>query len=92
MPGGRGGGAQMACGPSLRLDEHHGPVIYWLSSSCYLSGFAGALGGTFAWALPVAVVGFVLALALRELPLRGRPGSGATSEANDGGVLVLDHA
>lgn len=51
----------------------------------YLDGFAAALGGTFAWAVPVGIIGFALALALRELPLRGGP---AAAE----GVLVPDHA
>lgn len=41
----------------------------------YLDGFAGAMSGTFAWAVPVAAVGLVLALLVRELPLRGGPGS-----------------
>jgi EmrB/QacA subfamily drug resistance transporter len=53
----------------------------------YLDGFAGALGGTFAWAVPVGIIGFALALALRELPLRGGPAAAASD-----GVLVLDHA
>lgn len=53
----------------------------------YLDGFAGALGGTFAWAVPVGIIGFALALALRELPLRGGPAAAASE-----GVLVLDHA
>jgi EmrB/QacA subfamily drug resistance transporter len=56
----------------------------------YLDGFSGALAGTFVWALPVAVVAFGLALALRELPLRGGPGSGEAPPEADR-PLVLDH-
>jgi len=39
--------------------------------TAYLDGFAGAVSGVFAWGIPVAVAGFLLALAIRELPLRG---------------------
>ncbi|MEZ0364481.1 MDR family MFS transporter [Mycobacterium sp. pUA109] len=35
-----------------------------------VAAYAGALGQVFLWAAPVAVVGFVLALCLREVPLR----------------------
>lgn len=56
----------------------------------YLDGFAGALGGTFAWAIPIAVVGLALAWSLREIPLRGGRGAdGPVAEADP--VLVLDH-
>jgi EmrB/QacA subfamily drug resistance transporter len=39
----------------------------------YLDGFAGAMSGVFAWAVPAAIIGFALALLVQEIPLRGAP-------------------
>lgn len=47
--------------------ESHGAV---------LGTFADALSWVFATGVPVALIGFLLALALRELPLRGRSAGG----------------
>ena len=56
----------------------------------YLDGFARAMAGTFLWAVPIAVVGLGLALALRELPLRGGSSSGAAA-GDAPAPIVLDH-
>ena len=43
-----------------------------------LHAYAGALDNVFIWAVPVAIVGLVLALVLKEVPLRGTERAGAT--------------
>jgi hypothetical protein len=43
-----------------------------------LHAYASALDKVFIWAVPVAVLGFILALILREVPLRGTERAGAT--------------
>jgi EmrB/QacA subfamily drug resistance transporter len=51
----------------------------------YIRGFADSLAGTFAWAVPVATIGLVLAIAIPELPLRGgAPGSSGGSDSDAG--------
>ena len=43
-----------------------------------LHAYASALDKVFLWAVPVAVVGFILAIALKQVPLRGTERAGAT--------------
>jgi hypothetical protein len=50
----------------------------------YIRGFADSLAGTFAWAVPIAAIGLVLAIAIPELPLRGgAPGSSVGPTGSD---------
>lgn len=74
--------ASVAGGQLLRESQLEG--LDPAARADYLHDFASALGGTFAWAVPVALLGVALAWAVRELPLRG-------PAANPEAALVLDH-
>ena len=88
--------ASIAGGHVLR-----GPELATLPAgarTAYLDGFASAMAGTFAWAVPVAAVGLVLTLAMRELPLRDRAtaeamiAAGATRLGTSSGVAIVTGA
>ncbi len=52
------------------------------------SAIAHAVRSVFIWALPAALAIFVLALFIREVPLRGRPGGGDRQPASGARVLA----
>ncbi len=59
---------------ALPADVHNGVV----------EAFANSLGDVFLWAVPLALVGFLVSWFLKEVPLRERPGIARANEAPAG--------
>lgn len=58
--------------------------------SIVLDAFASALHITFLWAIPAAVIAFVLVLFLPELPLREHAHVGLEAIGDDIGIATAD--
>lgn len=54
------------------------------------SGFADAITGVFAYGVPMLVVGFLLTLLLREIPLRTQSGQAQRADGNGNGDVPTD--
>ena len=56
--------------PPRGVSRKAGAALSAPEKASYLEGFADALAGAFRFAVPLLVLGVVMALAMRELPLR----------------------